>query len=199
MLDKAHLGLVLRSKRVSSDRQDTMLREAGAQWIVEIGKDVNTWRAAINAVRDGDTVYIYALSFLPTKRGQDKLSPTAQVADFLLEVHERGGVVVEVYTKRKSNNRKQRQGMIDDAHKSLKRGTRQLPSTGRSRGRPIKFEWTKDQIAKAKQVWFSPDYVTNAAAERHLPKHMTARHCWNMFGASGRPFNKKQKRKTKKT
>lgn len=197
MLDKSLIGLVLRSQRVKSAHQISTLRDAGAEWIVEIGKDCPNWRTAVRAVRDDDTVYIYALSFLPTKRGGDKLSPTAQVADFLLEVHERGGVVVEVHTGRKSNNRKDRQGMIDDAHKALKRGTRALPSTGRERGRP-KNEWTKEQVDKAKKVWFCRDYVTNTAAARHLPKGMTARHCWNLFGASGRPYKQKHKQKRKK-
>jgi hypothetical protein len=191
-LDKSHFGMICKSPRATREAQHTALSAAGAQWIVEIGKVPRSWREAVEAVREGDTVYIYALSFIPTKRGEDDLPPSAQVADFLIEVHERGGYVVEVYSGRKSNDRGQRREMAKDALKTIRRGSRALPSIGRGRGRPKKA-WTPEQVAKAKEVWFSRDYTTNLAAERHLPKGMKAKHAWLLFGASGRPYKAKKR------
>ena len=86
MFDKSRIGLIFKTPRASREVQDSALREAGASWIVEIGQIARTWRMAVTAVREGDLVFIYALSLVPTKRGQDELSPSAQVADFLVEV-----------------------------------------------------------------------------------------------------------------
>lgn len=193
MLDKSRIGLIFKTPRASREVQDSALREAGASWIVEIGQIARTWRMAVTAVREGDLVFIYALSLVPTKRGQDELSPSAQVADFLVEVHERGGIVVEVMTGRKSNDRSARRKMIAEAHKALRRGSRALPAIGRKRGRP-KLVWTDDQLDTAKRVWLSRDYTTNAAAAKHLPKGFTAKRAWELFGPSGRPFTKRKRR-----
>lgn len=169
-MDKSHLGLILSSPRASRELQDTRLRAAGAARIVEIGVLPKTWREALAAVRDGDTVYVYALSFLPTKRGQDELMPSAQVADFLMEVHERGATVVEVVTGRNSRDRKQRRGMIGDAVKELKRGTRRPPSTGKEAGRP-KTEWPSEKVhQQAISIWNSPHYVSRKAATENMPE-----------------------------
>lgn len=192
MLDKSQIGVVCKTPRANRELQITKLREAGAQWIVEIGKNAKSWREVVREVHPGDTVRVYALSSIPTKRGDDELSPSAQVADFLIEVHERGGTVVEVLTGRNSRDRKARRGMIADAQKAIKRGSRALPPTGRGRGRP-KTEWPADDVAKAKAVWFSRDYVSNVAASKHLPKGMTAKRAWQLFGASGRPYKSKRK------
>lgn len=194
MLDKSHIGLVCKSPRAKTETQITALRAAGADWIVEIGKTPRTWREAISAIRPGDTVYVYALSLLPTRRGEDDLSPGAQVSEFLIEVHERGASVTEVYTGRNSRDRKARRGMIADAHKALRRGSRALPPTGRGRGRPPK-EFDAEQLAAVKAAWLSPDYTTNEAAAKRFPKGFTAKRAWQLFGPSGRTGKVKKKRK----
>lgn len=109
----------------------------------------------------------------------------------VMEVHERGGTLVEVSTGRSSRNRGQRQAMVKDAAKALRRGNR-TPPTGRGRGRPKK-EWATDDVAKAKVVWFSRDYVTNVAAAKYLPKGMTTKRAWQLFGGSGRPYKQKRR------
>lgn len=192
MLDKSHIGLICKSPRASRGVQDTALRAAGAQWVVEIGVTPRTWREAITPVRTGDVVYVYALALIPTKRGQDELTPSLQVADFLMDVRERGAEVVEVLTGRKSGDPKDRRAMVKDANKALRRGSRALPSTGRGRGRPGK-EFDADVLAKAKAVWFSRDYETNLIAAKHLPGKMTYKWAWRLFGASGRPFKKRKR------
>lgn len=99
--------------------------------------------------------------------------------------------MVEVSTGRSSRNRNQRQAMVRDATKALQRGNR-TPPTGRGRGRP-KAEFPAEDVAKAKAVWFSRDYVTNVAAAKYLPKGMTAKRAWLLFGASGRPYKQKKR------
>ena len=192
MLDKSLIGMVCRSSRVTNEAQITALRKAGAEWIVELGRVVpKSWRDVASIVSKGDTLHVYGLALVPTKRGDDVLSPSAQASEFIMEVHERGGTVVEVSTGRSSRNRSQRQAMIKDAAKALRRGNR-TPPTGRGRGRP-KTEWPADTVTKAKAVWFSRHYVSNVAAAAHLPEGMTAKHAWQLFGASGRPYKSKRK------
>lgn len=194
MLDKSKIGMVCLSPRVVRETQITALREAGAQWIVELGRVVpKSWRDVAKVVREGDTLFIYSLSLVPTKRGEDDLPPSAQVSEFIMEVHERGGTVVEVLTGRNSRDRKQRRAMTADALKSIRRGTRQ-PATTRGRGRPKK-EFTAEQMAKAEAAWKSPDYVTNEAAARHFPKGFTAKRAWTLWGPSGRVGKVKRKKK----
>lgn len=194
MLDKSKIGMICRSPRATRETQDTALRGAGAEHIVELGKVVpKSWRDVANIVRDGDTVFIYALAFVPTKRGEDDLPPSAQVSEFLIEIHDRGGTVVEVVTGRNSRDRKQRREMTKDALKALRRGSRAAPTT-RGRGRPAK-EFTPEQWAKAEAAWKSPDYVDNAAAARHFPKGFTAKRAWQMWGPSGRTGKVKKSKK----
>lgn len=193
MLDKSKIGMVCQSPRATRETQFTALRAAGAQWIVELGRVTpRTWRDVVNVVRTGDVVFIYALAFVPTKRGDDELPPSAQVSEFLIEVHERGGTVVEVSTGRNSRNQAQRRKMVADAVAGVRRGNRS-PRTGKPRGRPKK-DWTPEQIAKAKEVWFSRDYATNVIAAKYLPKGMTMKHAWTLFKASGRPYKKSKRR-----
>lgn len=193
MLDKSRIGLIFKSPRAGAETQEQALRKAGAQWIVTVGGTPKTWREAVNAVRQGDVVHVLALSLVPTKRGADELPPSAQVGDFIIEVHERGGYVVEVHTGRVSKDRAQRRAMVKEAVKTVQRGTRVLPKTGRPRGRP-KTEFPPEVVARAREVWFSLDYATNVIAAKHLPKGITAKKAWELFGQSGRPYKKARKR-----
>ena len=191
-MDKSQIGMICKTDRATREVQDTALRRAGAQHIVEIGKTIpKSWRDVANIVRDGDTVYVYGLAMVPTRRGEDELSPSAQVREFLIEIHDRGGTVVEVSTGRNSRNRSQRQAMTKDAVKALRRGNRSAP-TGRGRGRP-KDEFTAEQIAEAKKVWFSRDYATNVIAAKYLPKGFNSKRAWTLWGASGRPYKKSKR------
>lgn len=193
-MDKSQIGMVCSSQRALRETQITALRNAGAEFIVELGRVIpKSWRDVVNIVRDGDTLYIYGLALVPTKRGEDELSPSAQLREFLIEVHDRGGTVVEVSTGRNSRDRAQRRAMTKDAVKALRRGNR-TPPTGRGRGRPLKYEFTSEQIAEAKRIWFSPDYRTNVAAAKHLPKGFHWKRAWTLWGASGRPYKKSKKR-----
>jgi hypothetical protein len=191
-MDKSRIGLICISPRATRERQEEALRKAGAEWIVEIGRQHKTWRDAVSVLRPGDVLDIYALSLLPTKRGADDLTPTAQLGEILIQVHDRGAELREAYTGRSSRDKKQRQAMVKDAQTALRRGSRALPDIGRGRGRPAK-EFPADVLAEAKRVWFSRDYATNLAAVKHLPQGVNMKWAFRLFGASGRPYKSKKR------
>lgn len=192
-MDKSQIGMICKSPSIKLETQEAALRKAGAEWIVTLGRTTpKSWRDIASVIRDGDTVYVYGLALAVTKRGEDELAPSAQVREFIIEVHDRGGTVVEVSTGRNSRKPAERRAMTADAIKGLKRGNRS-PKTGKQRGRPPK-EWTPEQITAAKEVWFSRDYATNVIAAKHLPKGMTMKHAWMLFKASGRPYKKSKRR-----
>jgi len=70
-----------------------------------------------------------------TERGDDKLPPSGQPAEFILEVHERGASVIETWTGRNSRNQKERREMVAEAVRSLRGGGRKLPPSGKPAGR----------------------------------------------------------------
>ena len=193
--DKTKIGLVFKSPRATDERQEKALRAAGATWIIRVGsKGMRTWREPVRQVMPGDAVFIYALVIVPTKRGDDKMPPSGQLGDFLLEVHGRQSHVVEVYTGRKSNILKQRREMLADAVNGLRSTGKPLPAIGDGPGRKAD-EWPSDEVRKAAQtIWRSPDYTTNEAAARHMPVGVT-KALIKKLGPSGRSTAPKRKRR----
>lgn len=190
------MGIVLPGSP-KRDFQEMELRVAGAQHIIDLpGKGKHSWRDAVKLCRPGDTYYVYALVLVPTPRGEDALPPTAQVIDFVSEVHERKGVIIEVYTGRRSDDPKQKRAMIGDAVASLKSGGRgKMPAGFRVPGRKA-VKWTEEQLQRAHDAWFSRDYATNEAAERHMPPGFSVTRARRLWGPSGRPWPSRRKRKT---
>lgn len=179
------------------------LAAAGAQHFKKVDGKAATWRSAARAVRPGDTVFIWVLVNVPTKRGEDELPPSAQPREFIREVEMRGGVVVEVYTGRTTAKKADREAMIRDAVASLKtKGRSKLPPGFKKRGRRA-VAWTDEQLEEAKRAWFSRDYETNEIAERHMPSveidgtviefgSTRARRLW---GPNGRPWPSKRRKR----
>lgn len=193
VVDRTQIGLTFPYKRQSREAQEAYLRAAGAQHIRHVDK---TWTRhdAVKTVRPGDTVYIVALVMVATERGKDDLPPGGQPAEFLLEVHERGGTVIEVWTGRNSRDAKGRKAMVADAVRVLRGGGRKLPASGRKAGRPAKM-FTPEALTHNQRCWFSKMYATNDVAQRHMLDGMTAREAWKLWGVSGRPFPSKRGRK----
>lgn len=194
-VDKSHLGLIFKSPRATASRQEEALRQSGASWILNVGnKTVPSWRLPARQVREGDTVYVYALVCVPTRRGHDEegSTPSAQIGEFVAEVTSRGGCIVEVYTGRNSCDGRQRNAMIREAMAGLRKSGKPLPEMGRGRGRPV-TEWTDDQLMQAKEAWFLKDYRTNEAAEKHMPKGFGKKRAWLIWGPSGRPYPKRKR------
>lgn len=171
-VDKTQIGLIIASPRATRDRQVKAVQDAGAQWLVYIPADIPSWRSITGEIEPGHRIYIFALALLPTKRGADRSSPTAQITEALVDIHARGGTVFEAYTGLDSAIPKQRRAMIAEAHNSIRRGQRELPAI-LPPGRP-RHQWPSSEAeAEARRVWASKDYTTRAAAIRHMPPGVT--------------------------
>lgn len=187
-VDKTKIGMTFNSQRASRAVQEAHIRADGGQDIKHVGgPGCPTWRDAVRSVRPGDEVRVYALVLVPTERGSDDLPPSGQPAEFILEVHQRGGSVIEVKTGRNSRDAKDRRAMIADAVRSLRSGGRKLPASGLPAGRPAK-KYSAKALEHNERVWTSRDYATNETAERHMLEGMTATQAWRMWGKSGRPW-----------
>lgn len=177
------------------------LAAAGAQHFTRIDGKRHTWRDAVKLVRSGDTVFVWVLVNVPTKRGGDELNPSGQPREFIRQIEDRGGVLIEVYTGRRSDKKADKSGMIADAVAALKtKGRKRMPAGYRKKGRRA-VAWTDEQLEQAKRAWFSRDYETNEIAERHMPAaevdgkmvefgSTRARRLW---GPNGRPWPAKRK------
>jgi len=161
MQDKTNPGLVFKSSRYTDAEQRKRLLAAGAKHIVPIR---NSWRdmfKGARVIRDGDTVYIFALVLVPTERGGDTLPPSAQPTAFLYECKAVGATVVEVWTGRKSSSRKDFDAMIADAVAALRGSTGRIAPRGfGQRGRPktkVPMQGTREfNVLRA--IWKSHEY-----------------------------------------
>lgn len=190
-VDKSKIGLTFSDKRQSRPTQESILRGAGAQHIRAVGKECATWREAVKGVRPGDVVYIVALVQVATERGDDKLPPSGQPAEFILEVHERGASVIETWTGRNSRNQKERREMVAEAVRSLRGGGRKLPPSGKPAGRPANA-FSAEALEHNKKCWLSRSYATNGVAVEHMKEGMQAHEAWRKWGKSGRPWPSKK-------
>lgn len=188
--DKSHQGWIFPGDGRDAEAQ---LRAAGAQHITTIGGK-RTWRDAVRLVRRGDVIRIIVLVRLPTRRGHDELPPVAQVREIIREIEDRGGLLIEVYTGRRSDKKSDKSGMIADAIRSLKtQGRRLMPPGHRKPGRP-KTATSEADTEAARRAWHSRDYATNAVAVRHMPSGWTESLARRRFGVSGRPWPKRARK-----
>lgn len=187
VVDKTKTGLTFPHKRYTRPWQEQHLRVAGASRIIHVGKDCESWRDVTTptVMREGDTFYVVGMALVPTERGGDKLSPISQLSVFFCKSKELGATVVETWSGRKSTNWRHKEAMIADAEKSLRSAGRRLPPGQKEPGRPER-PFAKEQIEQAKAAWFSKDYATNGAAEKHFPEGFTRHRANRMFGPSGR-------------
>jgi acid phosphatase class B len=184
-VDKSKMGLIFKHERVSVTHQEISLREAGASWIVPVGRVCPSWMEAAKQVRNGDVIFIYAGVMVPHRRQKGDMSRPAQFASFMTEVHERGGHVVEVLTGRNSAKLAQQRDMIEETIRLLKQSGNRLPAAGRKPGRQPN-EWPSVEVRnQAFAIWTNKDFPSDAAALRNAPKGVTERMMRN-FGPSGR-------------
>lgn len=186
------MGLTFRHDRESRARQESDVRAAGAEHIIHVGQQCESWRDVIGLVRDGDQIWLPWLALAATERGKDKTAPSGQPAEFILEVHERGGVVIECKTGRRSDDKAQRRDMIADAVRSLRQGGRRPPPSGNPPGRPANA-YSAAALSHNRAAWFSRHYSTNEAAASHMLEGMTAREAWQRWGKSGRPWKRSKR------
>lgn len=164
IVDKSKIGLTFAHPRVKRETQELAIREAGASWIVHVGKDPPDWRAPVRQLRPGDTIYVYACVMLPSPR--DDLSKAAQWTAAVRGIHERGATLIEVATGLKSSVPAQWRSMNRETHAAFKKTGMPLPKGIMPKGRRRKTwidEYTK---ATALRLWRSKNIPSDAAAIR---------------------------------
>lgn len=155
-VDKTKPGLIFPSERYTKAYQEQILAEAGARCFhVVKGSWRNLFRG-VRVIREGDTVFIFSLALVPTGKGEDTLSPSAQAPAFMYEVRAAGAVVVEAWTGRTS--KRHFDDMIADAVKVLREGGGRRAAKGhRKRGRKSKRP-PDEAIRDLRVIWRSREY-----------------------------------------
>jgi hypothetical protein len=161
-------------------------RAAGAQHFIEIGGKNETWRDAVRQVREGDTVFIWVLVRVPTRKGKDELPPVAQVREVIREIEARKGVLIEVYTGRKSSKAADKSDMIADAQRSLKTAGRRLMPPGLAPPGRRKRKFSDADLALAEEIWTNvTKYPSWSFVQQHLPEGFTTARAFRAWGARG--------------
>lgn len=173
------------------DKRLPEFRAAGAQHFIEIGGKYETWRDAVRQVREGDTVFIWVLVKVPTRRGQDELPPVAQVREVIREIEARGGLLIEVYTGRRSSKAADKSAMIADAQRSLKTAGRRLMPPGLAAPGRRKVKFSAADMAQAEKVWRDvKKYPSWKFVKEHLPQGFTTARAFRTWGARGSATSK---------
>jgi hypothetical protein len=168
------------------DKRRPEFRAAGAQHFIEVGGKVATWRDAVRKVRPGDTVFVWVLVKVPTRRGQDELPPVSQVREVIREIEARGGLLIEVYTGRKSSKAADKSAMIADAQRSLKTAGRRLMPPGLAPPGRRKVKFSEADMAQAEKVWRDvKKYPSWKFVKEHLPQGFSTARAFRKWGARG--------------
>jgi hypothetical protein len=124
-------------------------------------------------------LFLLANPKLPGKGGARRRDFYAAVD----RIEERGGILWELYTGRRSDDPRQRELMIRDAVEAMATGRHKRTSMDK-RGRPPKT-FPPEVLEKAKAVWESRKYKTWDEAAKHLPPGMNKWDAWEEFGPRG--------------
>ena len=193
MIDKTKAGFIRPFKqRHTKARQLAVITAAGAAHVYIVGENgIESWRDVMRQRRKGDTLWIEHLALLPDLKSDKVRSPAADLADAMDEARDRGVVIVEAITGRRSDDAAQRSLMRADAIRALGAGGRHLSSIqasknakGRPRG-PKPF--APEVVEKARAVWDAlKRYPTWAEAAEAMPAGFTVYRAYKMWGDRGR-------------
>lgn len=195
-MDKTKISFERAWTGISTDRQWEANRRAGAEFRVNVKRYAIGWEGVLRMVpgkAEGWTMYVYLLSLIPNPKAEGEPAPSAQLSLITGEIKSRRWLVVETATGRRSDNRKDWAEMVDWAHASLARGTRNVPPGFSSPGRKKSVQ--RDVEAAALAVWTDLDYPTDAAAARHFPEGVNLAYARRWFKPSGRKPGAKKQRK----
>jgi len=187
---------------ISIERQWQANEAAGAQFRANTKRYAMGWEEVLNLSSkrtprsEGWTLYVYLLALLPNPKEEKQPAPAAQLSLIIGEIKARGWTVVESYSGRRSDNLKQWREMVEWAHASLAKGTRNAPpgfaKPGRKRG------VSAEAHEAALKVWQDLDYPTDNAAARHFPEGVNLAYARRWFKPSGRkPGAKKQRKRSR--
>lgn len=192
-VDRTKIGFIRPIKqRHSQERQHDALTKSGAQSFFTVGEDgVASWRDVARLTRRGDTVWVEALALLPDERIPRKRQPAVDLIEALDEFRDRGVVVIEASTGRRSDRKDELKAMRADAIKSLGAGGRSLPTAkarkngGKGGRRPKVF--SERDMERAEMVWGNLKKFPRWQDVRDaLPKGFSTDRAFKLWGARGR-------------
>jgi hypothetical protein len=190
--ERKRKGLIRAFKqRHPADRQRRALTAAGAHVLYEIGRDgCESWRNAVASLRRGDVLYVEAIALLPDERVKGKIQPAVDLIEALDEIRDKGAVVIETSTGRRSDSKADLMAMRADAIKALGAGGRSLPSkkareNGSKGGRRAKV-FSDADLRRAELVWNGlKRWPRWEDARDALPKGFTVHRAHKLWGARG--------------
>ncbi len=162
-------------------QKEAMERNGIEKYLVEGGrkpKPTGTRHDVTRMMCEGRVFAIQHLFLLadPAKR-------TAQRRDLwkaIDEIEKRNGVIWELYTGRRSDDKRQRDEMMRDAIEALTRGRHKRSDTDK-RGRPQKT-FSEAEITQAKAAWNSRKLKTWKSVQEKLPPGFTLWRAHKLFG-----------------
>lgn len=150
--------------------------------VSEGGKKSSATRADLfRMTRPGTVIAVQHLHLLADPRNKRKRGGMrADLYRSMDEIEKRGGIIWELYTGFRTDTREGRDAMTRAAVETLARGRHKTRMSDK-RGRPPKT-FTEAQIEKARAVWESRKLRRWKDVAERLPKGMTLKRAWQMFG-----------------
>lgn len=190
-VDKSKIVLTFKHPRSTRQAQELEGRRYFAghdPHVLHVGQLPKLAFDVAKSVRDGDTVWLWALPMIVVDRKTAGASHHTQITLFCKEVRGNGGRIVEGSTGRTSESRSRASAMIEEAHKIATHGGKKLPRRNVPAGRKPK-PWPSLEVeAAAKRLWKSKNIESDAAAIREAQEQwpdVTERMMRNL-GKSGR-------------
>lgn len=181
--------LTFKHPRVSRAKQEQMGRAFYGMvepHVLHVGELPKLAIEAAKATREGDTVWLYALPMIVEARKLAEVGQHAQITLFTEAIHANRATLIEGSTGRSSAKWRQRNAMIDDAHRIVTHGGKKLPRTGKPAGRP-KVDWPSPTV-KAEWIrkWNSKNYASDAAVIREAKEIGLSERLIRSLGKSAR-------------
>jgi hypothetical protein len=176
-------GIARETARLKVGPQVRTLKEHNFDPIYVLGKDKVELEDATNSLRRGDVAGVTRLHILVNpKLGRRKGQRIALYAA-VDAIEDRGAIIEEVDTGRKTSDRKQRDAMIREAAEIVTKGGRGIRSAanGLKGGRPKK-EFPPEVIEQARRVWENRKIKTWTEARAKLPKGFSTARAYSLFG-----------------
>lgn len=174
------IGIVRKvSKRYPLARQINACRVAGAEAVIELDGISKFSIETVGAYARPEFVYVLQHLFVVARRGVGAKVKRGDILTFSELVMERGAVILELATQRRSDDPQQWKAMRTDAMEMVTRD--RLPPSGAPPGRPRKGSPEDD--VKVRAIWESRKYATYTDCERAFPaKWGSWQKAYRMFG-----------------
>ena len=166
---------VIKPRYALQCQQEAMAENGITRIVVDESKDDRRRSDMVRLVRTGTVVAIRHL-FLLARPGSGR-SDLWKAFD---AIEDRGGVVWELYSGLKTNDKAQRDQMMRDAVEVLAKG-RHKRSAADKRGRPSKA-FTDAEMRQAHAAWNSRKLKTWAQVQENLPEGFSLNRAFKLWG-----------------